>query len=81
MSSALIRIISCDYSPMSDRLNMHVEVIHPEDSDLDRAYIVVAPVKSVRDENELKQYIEDDITSQRQAVPNWSGVSWKSTRV
>lgn len=79
--TAIIRIVDSSYNIITDQVIFSVEVRYPEDIDLDRVFVVVAPRNLTFKKDTLTRFIEDDIISQREAFPNWVGVNWRSTRV
>lgn len=81
MSSSIIRVVECSYNTITDQVILSLDVRHPSDSDLDRCYVVVAPSKEVRTQEALQSFVESDILSQREATPNWTGVSWRSMKI
>jgi len=79
---AVMRVTSCDFSVTQDRCILSVDVFYPDDADKEpRTFIVIATRQDITDVNAMKEFVEKDILSQRQAIPNWSGMSWKTTRV
>lgn len=78
---ALLRIVSCDYNVLVDSFVLSVDALYSEDDTKDRNFLVTAPRKDVLTLPDLKVYVEEEIASQRTTVPNWTGVTWKSTRI
>lgn len=79
---AVLRVTSCDYQPIHDRCILSVDVFYPDDESREgRTYFVFAPPREITDQKQMMNFIELDILSQRDALPDWNGVSWKSTRV
>jgi len=79
---AVIRIIDSVFQPMIQRCILTVDVFTSDDPENDaHTYIVVADSKELLTQEDMRKYIEDNILSQRAALPDWTGSSWKSTRV
>jgi hypothetical protein len=79
---AVMRVTSCDFSIVHKRCILSVDVFYPSEEDREgRTYLVLADPKDIATLDDMQLYIEQDIISQREAVPNWSGVVWNSTRV
>lgn len=79
---AVIRIIDSVFQPIINRCILTVDVFTSDDPDNgSHTYIIVAENKDLLTQEAMQKYIEDNILSQRTALPDWTGSSWKSMRV
>lgn len=73
---AVIRVTDCVYQPMIDRCILSVDVF----ADDLHTYIIIAPSIDILTEQQMKEYVEQNILAQQKALPNWTGSTWKSTK-
>jgi hypothetical protein len=65
----IYQIIECNYNVLSDMYHLFVKRN-------DRVYLIQVRRIDVLTLADLQRYVENDIRSQQQPVPDWTGVSW-----
>ena len=79
---AVMRISSCDYSPIHNQFILVVDVYRTTPEDIDgRSYFILAPVHEVADKQTMQTFVERNIAAQQVAAPDWTGTEWKTTLV